>query len=374
MSDKNIDMRYISTFDLIELIVSKSDRDALNELLANRRLFPFNKRHLLLSEFLWLLKEGLYKKHSSKSDVDDLVDFAYDLTLKKYSNLPSLNIIDKNRDPYQKMELRQVDCRYYYGAVVSILNKWKAKTPDYSTLDEEQEISHILLNRVKAHFYKSEQEYMRQRRPFSICYNWKRCGKYYKLWYPVGLGIKAFKAWIEREVPDEVEDIQAERTRLQLRIDAQFFSKREYPIGDHNIVSPNPGCTKESGSDKVSELASSVALEKIEHFDKLRPAIRKLGKPSLKQLIIRIFKDLSDEVYEDQRIAGDFGLSKATFSRFAGSQWKDKSKNSKESSIPDLWHNTARVLGSNQTWLEIAEEAGVMRSVKNAVKKNNSEA
>lgn len=366
-------MRYISTLNLIELIVSRSDRDALNELLSNRRLFPINKRRLLLPEFLWLLKERLHNRHRSDSHVDDLADFAYDLTLKRFSNLPESKDINNGEESDQEMEPKQVDCRNYYRAVLSDFDGWKKLNPNCSAIEEEIAIESSCKKLVLKHFKFSWQEYMRNRRPFSVRYNWKKCGKCYSLWYPVGLGIKAFKAWLENEVPNEVEDIAVVGAHLQSKIDAQFFNKPELPIEEYGVVAPSPGHTNITDTLKISELANIVTLEKIEHFDRLRPAIRKLGKPVLRQLIIRIFNDLSDEVFEDQVIANDFGIAKATFSRFAGSKWKDRLQNSQDSSIPDLWHNAARVLGSSQAWLEIAEEAGVMRAVKDVLRKNNNE-
>ena len=57
-------------------------------------------------------------------------------------------------------------------------------------------------------------------------------------------------------------------------------------------------------------------------------------------------------------LAKDFGLSKSTFSRFAGSRWLNSKK-----AIPDLWLNTAHVLSTYPVFQEVAKETGVWEQV-----------
>ena len=87
------------------------------------------------------------------------------------------------------------------------------------------------------------------------------------------------------------------------------------------------------------DLGKTVALEKTKLIKTQRPAIKKLGPLRLRSLIERIFSDLEDGCFKDGTVAADFGISKSTFSRFAGSDWL-KSK----SGVPDLWRNTAEVV------------------------------
>ena len=58
-------------------------------------------------------------------------------------------------------------------------------------------------------------------------------------------------------------------------------------------------------------------------------------------------------------MADSFGLSAATFSRFAGSRWRKAS----QGQVPDLWMNTAEMLASHAVFTEAAEEAGVLGQV-----------
>ena len=89
-----------------------------------------------------------------------------------------------------------------------------------------------------------------------------------------------------------------------------------------------------------------------------------LGKKRFKQLILRIFENIKSGEYSDEKLARDFGLSKATFSRFAGSQWHKK-----ETPIPDLWLNTAKVLSQNSTFKKVTKETGFLKQVKATIEK-----
>ena len=75
-------------------------------------------------------------------------------------------------------------------------------------------------------------------------------------------------------------------------------------------------------------------------------------------MVQHIFEKIADDDYHDIAVARMFGLSKATFSRFAGSRWDASKRN-----IPDLWLNTAQVLSVHPDFKETALEAGVWKQV-----------
>lgn len=80
-------------------------------------------------------------------------------------------------------------------------------------------------------------------------------------------------------------------------------------------------------------------------------------------MIITIFDALYREKFEDNRIAKAFGLSKATFSRFAGSKWFTNLE-SGAAHIPDLWMNTAKMLATTPDFMELATAAGILPKLK----------
>jgi hypothetical protein len=83
-------------------------------------------------------------------------------------------------------------------------------------------------------------------------------------------------------------------------------------------------------------------------------------------MIVEIFQRLIDGDDNDLWIGQKYGLSKATFSRFAGNKWsKDLSGGPR---IPDLWRNTARVVNSVPPFREVATELGILPLVQKIVK------
>ncbi len=61
----------------------------------------------------------------------------------------------------------------------------------------------------------------------------------------------------------------------------------------------------------------------------------------------------------DAKIANDFGLSKATYSRFAGRDWRKGDS----FEIPDLWKNIAHVVASDPIFFEAAIDYGLKDSI-----------
>ena len=108
-----------------------------------------------------------------------------------------------------------------------------------------------------------------------------------------------------------------------------------------------------------------VAEEKAANIQQQRRSIRKLGKTKLKKMILQIFGDIICDDYRDSEIAKDFGLTKATFSRFAGSRW-----NQTGFSIPDLWRNTAQVLIYHPIFRQVVKDTGFWDVVAAKVKKS----
>ncbi|MBK7090666.1 MAG: hypothetical protein IPH59_02920 [bacterium] len=237
--------------------------------------------------------------------------------------------------------------------------QWRKENPLASALDEEQAVGTILQGFVVHHFYLSRLEALRRQRPFSSRYAWRVRGKAVTLWYPVEIPTNIFREWLNDQPAGPDEDLNELRDRVQATIDAHFYLYRLVPVDELADQLAAVVDHSRSTEDVPSLLARVVAMEKANHIDKLRPAIRSLGKKTLEQLILRIFGDLADETFEDSAIAKDFGLSKSTFSRFAGSQWRQKQTGEEGDAIPDLWRNTAKAIVSDTVFLEAAQEANV---------------
>ena len=104
-------------------------------------------------------------------------------------------------------------------------------------------------------------------------------------------------------------------------------------------------------------LAETVATEKAQTCDAQRPGIQRLGPNGIYRLVQRIFGDLTDGRYRLAEAARAFGIPKATLCRFAAVRWHQNGDPAE--SIPDLWANTARVIGQNPDFVDVAEQSGV---------------
>jgi len=294
--------------------------------------------------------------------VDEFSDAAYDLTLSKFSNLPDAESKTRSGDSQknsEKLKQKQIDCRNYYRVVLDRMEQWRKESPLASALDEEQAVGETLQDFVVRHFYLSRLEALRRQRPFSSRYAWKVRGVAVTLWYPVEIPANIFREWLSEQLTGPDEDLSELRDRVQATIDAHYYHNRIVSVDDLADQLGAAGEHRSSADDVPFLLGRVVALEKVNHIDELRPAIKSLGKTTLEQLILRIFGDLADETFEDGAIAKDFGLSKATFSRFAGSHWRGRLTGEEEDAIPDLWRNTAKVVATDPIFLEAAQEARV---------------
>jgi hypothetical protein len=326
----------------------------------------------LLSEFVWKLRENTIKlRDSKKTIIEDIDDAAYDLTIRKFAELPLEKDYSEKKDNIsKKLKQKQVDCRNYYRVVLSKLKDWKERNPDVSELDEERMIGEILQKLVVKHYHWSRREFLRKKRPFSVRYIHKINNKTISLWYPAGLRAEDFRKWVKQNLSKPVKDVSGEQNRLQGELDKLFYQGSlpldEYMDSKSDTVLQSIEYTSETGL-SAANLAKAVASDKLYRINALRPAIKKLGKKSLAQLIFRIFDDIDRDSFKDNEIANDFGLSKATFSRFAGSNWKNKSDPNEIVSVPDLWKNTAKVIASDPDFCETAHHAGILKYIRNII-------
>jgi hypothetical protein len=173
------------------------------------------------------------------------------------------------------------------------------------------------------------------------------------------------RVWLEDNIQEVDPCRPGERYRVQGMIDEQLGLASHLSIEG---LADNLASHRDSDSPiraliekevSTQGLANVVAEEKAANIDAQRRAIRALGRSRLKQLILRIFNNLSQEAYEEKRLAEAFRLSRATLSRFAGSRWK----RDVDGRIPDLWANTAHTLAGHASFMEAAEAAGVWDSV-----------
>lgn len=346
-------------------IVDSRDHAALAEFHEHRNVFHAQGiQPMVLSNYL----ESLC--HSSWAlDLvgygPALLDFAYDLTLDKFSHLP------KNGPPQAKRSKNGPDCRFYFGSFLDWMKQWRRKNPSRSVLEEEAVAARVLQSRVLKHFRFSCLEAKRKRNPSRSRYAWQVNGISVLLMMPTPMSGEQRRSWLETNVNDPDPSRPGERDRIQALVDEHLsFPRRvridcletgfEVPV---RIIASPPGLIEEEVG--VKGLAKVVADEKVENLHQQRPSIQKLGGPALKKLILAIFEDLARECYQEKRLAEEYGLDRSSFTRFAGSRWR-VSVNGRP---PDLWANVAETLAGHEAFMEVARQTGVWADVEVTLEK-----
>ena len=394
------DYKSFSTVSLIRKIVEDSDELALHVFHETRTLFYRSGKWVRLAEFVMAMKDGSIRSEeedkSKHTDISEVSDDAYDLTMAKFRNLPSQNLkpgkADKNASDNNRFTWN-VDCRLYFKALLKKIDTALNKAAITSEIDIEETVANIATRFVIHHFHLSIKE-SKRRNTISIRYAWDVGGRIIYLFYPSHLTAKQFRKWLEDNIKDVNPDAPDEKNRIQKIIDQKYPCganirandpeiiegpemedkpriDQKYPggtnvqaydpeIADKLGMEDKPSIENEEGDQFSNRLSVHVAKEKSDNLEELRPAIGMLGEEGVYNLVSRIFADMADEHYNLSEVARNFNLSKATLSRFAGSDWlKDEDMGQlSKSDIPDLWINTTRVLAKNPTFMETVRNSG----------------
>ena len=343
---------------LVADIVQRSDRQALQELHDHRPLFRgVAGVPMLMGDFLLELRErDITFRWCGRDPVT--VDHAYDLTLAKFLNLPADGIDGP-------------DCRHYYGAFYDYTVARFQQLPPPDPITAETRAAALLQQLVTRHFYLSCLESRRRALKLVRRYRWRVNGAALVVWLPVEMTGKRCRNWLEANVTDVDPTRPGERDRVQGIVDRLLARRRVLSLdrlSQSELRSAAQGDRLGSGDDIFARgLAAVVADEKAENLADQRPSIRALGGPAVKRLVETVFESLAGDGYRADRIAGTFGLSKPSFSRFAGCRWTRDSGASGKEDIPDLWKNTAHVVASHEDFAAVAQRAGVWDQVRRAL-------
>ena len=365
--------RRLSLVALIKKIVEESDPLALEEFHNNRTVFRFRsgeKREMRFIEFLNGLCERVEKDKSLGRQAFAIAAMAYDLTLDKFSNLPGQPspLLKTYHDKGRTEKSNGSDCRYYYKAYLVRITKLFKHDPPTIQIEAEERASLCMQGLVRNHFYKSQLQAKRELNAFWSRYTWNIKGGVIRILLPVFIKGQKRGEWLENNIKDPDPKREGEKQRVQEIINAKLANETVNRVIDGTTTLQNGGAPlwpKEDGEFGIA-LGQVVADEKAKNIDQLRRSIRNLDKQKLKRMIQRIFKDVNSQEYEDGKVAKDFGISKATFSRFAGSRWTEE-----KSPIPDLWLNTAKVLSKHKIFKKVAMQTGYLKIAETISKTNN---
>lgn len=354
----------IPLLDLISLIAEKSDHNALEEFHRRPMFKDIDKGGLTCCEYIQRLHEKTYRTFGKDINALDIADIAYDLTVDKFSNLPTKNNLHllKNTKNTPQMKLPGSNCRLYFMAYLKFVKKSFQDNPPQSEIEREDRAVTKLHGLLKVQFYRSRLEAERKVITSWSRYCWRLNEQNIYIWLPLSLKGNDRKKWLEENIPNPDPLKPDESMRIQSIINRYFNRGSHFSFNDHLAQQNDHDAIEYGELSKISGifLAMVVAEEKALNINKQRPGIKRLGTIKLKKLIEQIFNEIRDSCYRDANIANKYGLSKSTFSRFAGSHWRD----SKSNSIPDLWMNTAKVLATHSAFKELSIRSGVWDQVK----------
>ncbi len=363
----NTPYRDRALLSLIYRIPEASDREALDELLVNRRPCRWNGDWLTLKDFIYALRER-FPRGRYLPNTMDAADHAYDLTVDKFTNLPYVERRPEDSGPEQEGSVKPTgpDCRYYYAAYLRHMESMIE--PRRTQLEQESVAAQELQRFIIRHFYLSCAEVRRQANPYTHRYIWPVNGGKIELYMPKCMTGREKRTWLEKHIgkprpggPNERQRIQGiVDTRLNATLAARFRREMQAALPRY-ACTPLPWSVEHEVS--MKGLAQALADEKAKSIDSLRPSIQTLGKVKLKKMIMNIFSALEGGEYDAGKIAGSYGLSKATYSRFAGTH-RAKSSNAPDGhGMADLWENLAGVLANHAQFAEAARSAGVWDQV-----------
>jgi hypothetical protein len=357
------DYTQMPLLDLSMRIVEYADTQALKELHDNRPLFRYKDDDMLLmANYLTKLKHRNIARQWCGGDFM-VLEKAYDHALAKFLNIPA-----ESGNESDSAETGGPDCRYYYEAFYNYAkNRLEAELPT-NVIEEELMVAKMLQRMVMRHFYLSCLECKRQGQDLIRRYGWKINGYVLCIWLPTEMPGRRCQTWLRDNIPDVEPTRPGERDRVQAIVNQLLRKPRIVPLYEMNGKIKNfpakPNHLHSIIEEEISTkgLARVVANEKADNIERQRPAIRHLGVQRLKDMILGVFEGLACGGYEAVSFVGKFGLSKATFSRFAGCKWANND-NGTANFVPDLWRNTAHILASNSCFVQMAQESGVWKRV-----------
>ncbi|GMW03682.1 MAG: hypothetical protein AMXMBFR84_48160 [Candidatus Hydrogenedentota bacterium] len=360
---------------LIGVLCTDVHARAIKELLEHRTPFVLNgnENRIGIHHLITYCIERCAT--SSPRPRTEILDAARDLTLDKFTNLPPEALPEKHRErpsvgtddlqgEQEAIHWPKTDRRKYYKALANAVLADQEVNRAQNSLERESAVCAVFQRFVLRHIGLSLQEATRKfRNPFESRYAWKIPGKgTITVYLPKYLSGPQRPAWLRENVDDPCPGRKGERERVQSIINerlavACYVSDPAFELGCASSTMPNP--RELAARSEYPNLARYFAEEKSACLDALKPSIRKCGADGVRTLVIARMQSLTTGQKNDATLAREAGVSKAAYSRFAGSKWN--------SAMPDLWRNVAREISRDPILREMAERAGVYRAAVEAL-------
>lgn len=307
------------------MIVDEGDAQALEEFHTHRRVFgKLGSQTQRFGDYVNQLVSQSEAHHCAHA-----LEFARDLLVDRFSSLSEDG----------------VNCRRYFAGVLDI------HAPDEATL------CYRLTGLIWRHFRFGLKEAYRN--GTRTRYVWEVNNQRLEVLFPRELSGHQRRKWLESCASDVDLTASDAREQVQMRIDEELGHSMQDSLdgadGLQSRLAAPYAPSEHLDRIGVHGLAHALADEKVDQIDHQRRAIRCLGSARLHDLVCTIFEAIDTERYEEKSIASAFGLSAATFSRFAGSRWHSGNK-----PIPDLWRNLAQLLAFDVRFAALCADSGIV--------------
>ena len=333
---------------LLLQFLNNSDLDILAELLA-RHISISKGKILNIPQYILQLKES---RTLSLSESQMILDYAYDITIAKFSNIPS-----KTGDG--------IDSRYYYRAFLDyVILKLEGK----NVLQREIFTARKLRQFIDRHFKWSILDAKRKENGFVRSYTWKTGCSSYRINMPAVMTGRQCSDWLNDNIGVPDTDNAFEKERIQHIVNEQLFVpvKLSADADNFDLVSskaPLPLCQVIDAELNRQSLADCIADEKADNLDSLRPTVAKIGSDNVRNLVKDIFEEINNDRYQPSLLAEKYNLSPASMTRFASIKW---SRNS--NSMPQLWQNLARYVVNSSKYSELLDQTRLSGKLLSMVK------
>jgi len=357
--------RSLDTIQLVKRIATDADRAARDELIQYRRVFRWGDRDRLdLASYLrarchWMAARG------GVAMAPEVLDTAYEITIDKFTNIVE-HAIDEDGTPVGDGHdaASGIDCTNYFRAFLEQFGVHNQTLEGSVTAEVRSE--ERLQQFVNRHFYLSLKEASRRCNKLVHRYEWSTDGVSVTLIMPRSMSGKEKRRWLDAHVPADIRRGKNAKHEIQNIVDRKLLSHAKSHLlaefRSRHLPRPHLPWSVEHGVSSLG-LARALADEKVHNIDSLRPAIRALGPSRLRNLILDVFAGLRTGRFEEGALAQRYGVSRSTFSRFCGSQWKRRSPSETPLKVPDLWANLANLLANPEVFREAARTAGVWDEV-----------
>lgn len=363
-------LRTLRVSELAECIVQSADRHALDEF-HSRGLFEVTGRSLVtFGEFIEVWRIETSKNMGPRHRAGEIIDRAAQLVMDRWSRLPvetEASASPDRQEPEESASLpaqkrRETDCRKTLAAFTKLVHKDFAASPPGTEVELENREAALLRGLVFHQLGYCLKEARREEDSLTSRYEWRVNGSHVTVRFPKDFPGKQRRLWLEAHIGQFDPSDPREAGRIQAEIDAWFPKPGFVPLQENfagDALAPpwevdSPPFSRGVWSSSVQEF---VADEKAAAIEVLPTAIRGLGVDGVRNLVLAILDNLVAGARTDAELAASHGLSRATFSRFAGREWlKDKRNGSR---VPHLYVNIAKIIARVPWLVEAAESIGL---------------